>query len=173
VQNARELGADRVVALGRDSGRLERAASFGATTVALQGDRDSDAVAIAEAFDGTTPGLVLDYVWGAPAETVFASLSRRGLDEDKGDISYVQIGSLAALEAAVPAALLRSRRIRVLGSGAGTLPQAQIKAQLPVYMQLIAEGRVDVPVRAIPLRDIAEAWGPSTESGVRTVVTAD
>lgn len=47
-----------------------------------------------------------------------------------------------------------------------------IMAQLPVYMQLIAEGRVDVPVRAIPLSEIAEAWASSADSGVRTVVTA-
>jgi hypothetical protein len=46
-----------------------------------------------------------------------------------------------------------------------------IVTQLPVYMRLIAEGRVDVPVRAIPLSEIAEAWASSADSGVRIVVT--
>jgi len=117
----------------------------GATAVPVLDAVDATAVlALADAIGGTAPGLVLDFVWSAPAEAAFAALARQGLEEDQADISYVQIGALAGAEAAVPAALLRSRRIRITGSGAGPASVDTIMAELPGYTQMIAEGRVEV-----------------------------
>lgn len=173
VQNARLLGAVQVIAAGRDQRRLARAASYGATVVPLPSARDAAAAALAGALGGTAPGLVLDFVWGAPAEAAFAALGRRGLEEDKADISYVQIGALAGAEAAVPAALLRGRRIRITGSGAGSASVGTIMAELPGYIQMIAEGRVEVPVRVFPLSAVTEAWAASAGGGERVVVVPD
>jgi NADPH:quinone reductase-like Zn-dependent oxidoreductase len=170
VQNARLLGADRVIAAGRDRDRLARAAAYGAVTAPLLDARDATAAALADALGETTPGLVLDFVWGAPAEAAFAALARRGLEEDDTDLSYVQIGALAGAEAAVPAALLRSRRIRITGSGAGSASVQRIMAELPGYIQMIAEGRVDVPVRVFPLSAVTDAWAASAGGGERVVV---
>ncbi len=170
VQNGRLLGADRVIAAGRDQARLTRAAAYGATPVPLPDTREAAAAALAGAIGGAAPGLVLDFVWGTPAEAMFAALARHGLEEDKADISYVQIGALAGPEAAVPAALLRSRRIRIAGSGAGSAPVGTIMAELPGYIQMIAEGRVEVPVRVFPLSAVTEAWAASARGGERVVV---
>jgi NADPH:quinone reductase-like Zn-dependent oxidoreductase len=170
VQNARLLGAAQIMAAGRDPAGLDRAAQAGATPVALTGDRETDAAALAAAFDGRPPGLILDFVWGPPAEAVFAALARRGLHEDGADIAYVQIGAAAGPEASVPAVLLRSRRIRITGSGAGSASVAAITAQLPAYMQLIADGRVNVPTQTFPLSHIAEAWTAARDSGPRVVI---
>ena len=170
VQNARLLGADQVIAAGRDQVRLARAAAYGATGVPLLDARDATAAALADALGGTAPGLVLDFVWGAPAEAAFAALARRGLEEDDADISYVQIGALADPEAAVPATLLRSRRIRITGSGAGSAPVETIMAELPGYLQMIAEDRVEVPVRVFPLSAVTDAWAAAASRGERVVV---
>jgi NADPH:quinone reductase-like Zn-dependent oxidoreductase len=164
VQHARILGATRVVGVGRNPAALERARQFGATSVALTGDRDADTTALFRALDGTSPTIVLDYLWGAGAEIAFAALARRGLDEDSADIAYVQIGAMAGADARVPASLLRSRRIRISGSGAGSASIAEIMKQIPLYMQLIADGKIDVPSKTYPLSAVAEAWvTPSTE----------
>jgi len=170
VQNARLLGAGQVIAAGRDQDRLARAEAHGATAVPLPGARDAAAAALADAIGDAAPGLVLDFVWGAPAEAAFAALARQGLDEDKADIAYVQIGALAGAEAAVPAALLRSRRIRITGSGAGSASVDTIMAELPGYMQMIAEGRIEVPVRVFPLSAVTDAWAASARGGERAVV---
>jgi NADPH:quinone reductase-like Zn-dependent oxidoreductase len=176
VQNARLLGADRVIAAGRDQARLARAEAYGATTVPLPaapcaaGARDATATALADALGGTAPGLVLDFVWGAPAEAAFAALSRRGLEEDDADISYVQIGALAGAEAAVPSALLRSRRIRISGSGAGSASVEALMTELPGYIQMIADGRVEVPVRVFALSAVSQAWAAAGGGGERVVV---
>jgi NADPH:quinone reductase-like Zn-dependent oxidoreductase len=173
AQNARLLGAARVVGAGRSPSGLERAAAAGAQTVALTGDRDTDASALAGALDGDTPGLVLDFVWGPVAATAFQALGRRGLHEDSAAIKYVQIGALAGAEAAVPSSLLRSRKITISGSGAGSVAAAEIKAQIPVYIQLIADGSVQVPYRTFPLSDAAAAWTASAESGPRVVLVRE
>ena len=127
-----------------------RAAAVGAQTLALTGDHDTDAGALAKVLDGDAPGLVLDFVWGPVAETAFAALTRRGAEEDSADIKYVQIGALAGPEAAVPSSLLRSRKLTISGSGAGSVGAADIKAQIPVYLELITSGSVQVPFPDLP-----------------------
>jgi NADPH:quinone reductase-like Zn-dependent oxidoreductase len=170
AQNARLLGAARVIGAGRSRAGLDRAAAAGAYTVALTGDKGSDAAAIATAVGDDAPSLVLDFVWGPVAETAFGALSRRELREDGASIKYVQIGALAGAEAAVPSALLRSRKLTISGSGAGSVPAAQIKAQIPAYIQLIADGSVQVPYRTFPLSDVGAAWTASAQPGPRVVL---
>jgi NADPH:quinone reductase-like Zn-dependent oxidoreductase len=170
VQNAGLLGAARVAGVGRSKAGLDRAAAAGAHVLALTGDRDADAEALAAVLDGDPPGLILDFVWGPVAETAFRALGRNGLGEDSADIKYVQIGALAGSEAAVPSSLLRSRKLTISGSGAGSVPAARIKAQIPVYIQLIADGSVQVPFRTFPLSDVGAAWTSSVETGPRVVL---
>jgi NADPH:quinone reductase-like Zn-dependent oxidoreductase len=190
AQNARLLDAIRVVGAGRSKEGLARAAQAGAHAVALTGDREADAAALAAALGDDGPGLVLDFVWGAVAETAFEALARRtagqdragqdragedraGQDragEDRADIKYVQIGALGGADAAVPSALLRSRKLTISGSGAGSVSGAQIKAGIPRYIELIADGSVQVPYRTFPLSDVGAAWAASAASGPRTVL---
>lgn len=172
VQNAGRLGAERIVALGRNEAALERAAGYGATCVRLDPDRQATAAAVVAALDGREPSIVLDYLWGGPAEAMFAALGRRGLGEDAADISYVQIGALAGAEAALPAALLRSRRIRVLGSGAGSAGIEFIRTQLPAYLELLATGGVEARFESYPLSRVADAWTATAQPGSRIVLTA-
>ncbi|MFT4135203.1 zinc-binding dehydrogenase [Microbacterium sp.] len=157
VQLARALGATRVIAAGRDPGALDALRDRGAEAVSLAGSPEP----LTEAVRADAPSLVLDYVWGPVAEAAFAALGRRGLDEDDADISYVQIGSLAGQDAAMPASLLRSRRITISGSGSGSASTEQLLARLPQLIAFIADGTVDIPYTAYPLERIADAWAHS------------
>lgn len=108
VQAARLLGAGRVVAACRDAQGRARAAELGADAVAdITGD-DVAAVAatLAEATGGRTD-LVLDPVWGHPAEAALRILSPHG--------RLVNLGSSAAAEARFGSATLRSGVLAVLG----------------------------------------------------------
>lgn len=160
------LGADRVVAAGRDRDTLAALRDAGAATVDL-----TDPAALARAIAEAAPDLVLDYVWGPVAESAFAALAGRGMEEDAADISYVQIGSLAGATAELPAALLRSRRIRITGSGAGSFSQEQLFAELPKLLAAIADGTVPVPYTAYPFDRIDEAWAHTGRT--RAVVVPD
>jgi hypothetical protein len=111
-------------------------------------------------------------VWGPVAEAAFAALGGAGPDDDEtGAIDYVQIGSLAGTEAALPAALLRSRRIRVTGSGTGSVSKAQMIAELPDVLARFADGTFDAPYTAYPLSRIGEAW--AHQGRTRAVVVPD
>jgi hypothetical protein len=61
--------------------------------------------------------------------------------------------------------------IGVSGAGAGSASIAVIRAEIPAYLQLIADGGVEVPVRTFPLAQIGPAWQASAGSGNRVVVT--
>jgi NADPH:quinone reductase-like Zn-dependent oxidoreductase len=167
VQAAFALGAQRVVAAGRDRGRLDVVAGYGAVPVAL-GEPDAVA-ALGAALAGEAPSIVLDYVWGPVAELVFAALNRNEFDgSGGGETVYTQIGALAGRFAALPADLLRSRPIRVEGSGVGSVSAEVILAELPEIIALIADGSLSVPYTPFTLDRVADAW---THSGDRAVIT--
>ncbi len=173
AQNARVLDATRVIGAGRNAQGLADAAARGTTPITLSGNRERDVSAMLSALEGTSPDIVLDFLWGAAAESVFAALERPGFDEDRADIAYVQIGAIAGPVASVPAAVLRSRKLRISGSGAGSASIADIIAAIPHYMQLIADGAVDVPVQVFPLRDVSEGWNAAARGRPRVVIVAD
>lgn len=172
VRNARALGAKHVVGVGRDAQGLADATGAGAVTVALSGERKRDGSALRRALEDSSPDIVLDFLWGAAAESAFAALGRHGLSEDRADIAYVQIGAVAGPYASVPAALLRSRKLRISGSGAGSASIADIMAQIPLYMELISNGAIDVPVRTFPLRSVTEGWNAASRGRPRVVIVA-
>ncbi|MGV2985324.1 zinc-binding dehydrogenase [Microbacterium sp. AGC85] len=171
AQAAHALGAERVIAAGRDPQALDRLRADGATTVSLnQGGPEALEDALAAAIGDASPGLVLDYVWGPVAEAAFGALGRSGEDPD-ADTSYVQIGSMAGPRASVPADLLRSRRIKIIGSGAGSASPEEMLAEAPEVMARFADGSLHVPYTAYPLGRIGEAWAHAGRS--RAVVVPD
>ena len=173
VQAAFALGAERVVAAGRDPEALDRLQSLGATTVSLA-DTTPDALAAAlrTTLAGTTPTLVLDYLWGWVAEAAFAALGGAGMrDDSTHGIAYVQVGSLAGDHAALPAALLRSRRFRVTGSGIGAVTREQMLAVIPAVMLHLADGSLHAPYTAYPLSRVDDAW--AHRGRTRAVVVPD
>ena len=110
---------------------------------------------------------MLDFLWGDAAAATLRALEAGPAAAFTGS---VQIGSLAGAEAAVPAALLRSRPFRITGSGIGSFAMADYVGQLPAYMQLIADKKVSVAARPFPLREAAAAW---SAQGPRVVLVND
>jgi NADPH:quinone reductase-like Zn-dependent oxidoreductase len=171
VRAALALGAHRVIAAGRDPEALERLRGLGAVTVPLADLRpDAWPAALGAAVAEAPPALVLDFVWGPVAEAAFAALGGAGADES-ADVDYVQIGSLAGTEAALPAALLRGRRIRITGSGVGSVSKAQMIAELPDVMARFADGTFDAPYTVYPLSRVGEAW--AHQGRTRAVIVPD
>ena len=154
VQSALALGAERVVGVGRDEDRLAEVRRLGGVPVSLADGPD----AVVSAAAGASPSLVLDYLWGSAATMVWDALSGHGMDEDDADILHVEMGTAAGGHAALPGELLRSRRLTVRGSGAGSTPVTEIMAQLPVFMEKVASGQVVAPVEVFPLARVDEAW---------------
>ncbi len=151
VQAARLLGAGRVVAACRDAQGRARAAELGADAVAdITGD-DVAAVAatLAEATGGRTD-LVLDPVWGHPAEAALRILSPHG--------RLVNLGSSAAAEARFGSATLRSGVLAVLGYTNNDLTDGQKASALAEILSHASAGRLTADREVLPLTDAASAW---------------
>ncbi|AXG81562.1 quinone oxidoreductase family protein [Streptomyces paludis] len=168
VQNALALGVRRVIGAGRGTDALKRARGLGAETVEIVGDKHADAAAMGAALDGKAPDLVLDFLWGGVAESAFQALADV---PGEGATSYVEIGSLAGAQAAVPAPLLRSRPFRLSGSGIGSFDMRRYFIQVSAYVQLIADGKANVDAHTYRLSQVSEAW--AAPAGPRPVLIAD
>ena len=168
IANARLLGAQRVIALGRSRSALATLPA-GTETIALQGDGEADVAAIREAIGDESPSLVLDFVWGSVAETLFAALQSHGMEDVQGETRYLQIGSAGGPNATLPASVLRARPLTIAGSGAGSVPTETLMRELPVYIDVLSRGDVTLETRVYPLERVAEAWQDTTP-GIRAVV---
>ena len=163
VQAARLLGAGRVVAACRDPHGRARATELGADAVADLSGEDVDAVAdrLAQAA-GDRVDLVLDPVWGMPAEAALRVLSPNG--------RLVNLGSSAGAIAGFSSAILRSRVLSVLGYTNNALTDEQKTAALAEILAHAADGRITADRETLPLDRAAEGWSRCGQAPHRRAV---
>jgi NADPH:quinone reductase-like Zn-dependent oxidoreductase len=151
VQAARLLGAGRVIAASRNEDGRTLALSRGADAVVdLSGD-DVDEISrrIASACDGPLH-LVIDPVWGLPAEAAIRALATEG--------RLINIGSAAGPTARFESAIVRSRLQSILGYTNNALTHEQKAQALTKILTHAAAGRCSVERETVPLAKAAEAW---------------
>lgn len=160
LQGARLLGAQRVVAAGRDAERLEATRELGADeTVQLE---DGDLVARFKATSGGVgPTVVIDMLWGAPVVAAAEAAAPRA--------RIVNVGQSAGPEAPLTSAAVRGKELDILGfSNFGRTPQ-ELR---DLYLGLLAHaqaGRIRVPIETFSLDEVDEAWRRQS-AGAKSVV---
>jgi hypothetical protein len=70
----------------------------------------------------------------------------------------VQIGSVSANAITLPAQLLRSSGVELLGSGLGSLSSQQILQSLRVMFAAVSKVPFAIDVDPVPLAKVEEAW---------------
>jgi NADPH:quinone reductase-like Zn-dependent oxidoreductase len=164
VALAARMGAGRIIAAGRNQAIL---AQLDATTVALGGPDDRAALTQAVGQDGVD--VIIDYLWGQPAEAAIAAITRRGLNHAAPRVRLVQVGQMAGSAISLPADVLRSSGLEILGSGPGTIPVGEIIAAIPGFLSVAATGGLPIDVDEVPLAEVESAWRRS-DSGRRIVL---
>jgi D-arabinose 1-dehydrogenase-like Zn-dependent alcohol dehydrogenase len=121
AQLATRQGA-RVIAAGRNQRVLDQLLGRGAGAV-IRVDRPREELAASIAAEGPYD-LIVDYLWGAPAEAVFAALPRAATQAGDGPqrIRYIQVGIAAGEVAALPAITLRSAPSSCSAAGSAARP---------------------------------------------------
>jgi NADPH:quinone reductase-like Zn-dependent oxidoreductase len=162
VQMAKRAGAAKVVAAGRDAEGLARLPGLGADAV-IQLDQPAEALAAAFAAEGQPSGydLVVDYVWGRPAEALFRSLTQPDLIPGRPvpRTLYVQVGHGAGEMIGLSANALRSANLEIVGSGSGAIPSgADVQAAYDQLMAAVASGEIVIETEELPLSDVAQGW---------------
>jgi NADPH2:quinone reductase len=146
IQIAKRLGAKRVIAAGRNPEGLEELGADSVITI----DQDSFRQ---EPFD-----IVLDYLWGQPAETLIGTISQKGLSHSSSRIRFLQIGSVAGANISFPAEALRSSGLEMLGSGFGSVPITRILESVVEFLGEASRNPFKFHVKAAPLRDVEALW---------------
>ena len=168
VQVARRLGAGRVVGAGRDAGRLLALTSAGADDVVqLTGDPDATGRALAAA--AAESDIVLDYLWGKPAQQAMVALLTARSDRGRA-LDWIQIGAVAGPTIELASVALRSANLRLQGSGQGAVPAETYRTELPALAREITAGTIAVKAVARPLAEVEEAWSRTEVPGERTVL---
>ena len=165
VQIARHLGAGHVVAAGRHPERLATLPGLGADVTVSLADDDEALGAVAEDVD-----VVIDYLWGAPAERAITALITHRTDRGRS-LDWIQIGSVAGPIAAIPSAALRAANLRIMGSGQGSVTTSAIVSELPALAAEITAGTLTINTTSVPLSDIEATWDEPVAAGTRIVFT--
>ena len=169
VQIARRLGAARVIAAGRNPEALQQAAALGAdATISLEQDRDALIADFSRHLSESKIDVVLDYLWGAPAEAVLAATSHRGPSYESHRIRFIQIGNSAAPTISLAAATLRSSGLELLGSGFGSASLQEIMKAVGEFIQAAEKSSFYVPTKTASLRDVEALW-TAPDKGARLV----
>jgi NADPH:quinone reductase-like Zn-dependent oxidoreductase len=168
VQVAKRLGAGRVVGAGRDLSRLRALLPQGADDVVQLTD-DADASSEALAAAAAEADIVLDYLWGVPAQRAIMALLTARSDRGR-PLDWIQIGAVAGPTIELPSVALRSANFRLQGSGQGSVSPRGYLAELPSLIEEITAGTIDVRPRTVPLAEVSAAWAAKETPGERTVL---
>jgi NADPH:quinone reductase-like Zn-dependent oxidoreductase len=168
VRVAKRLGAGRVIGAGRDLIRLEALAEVGADDVVqLTGDAELTATALGRAAGEVD--IVIDYLWGKPAEAAIMALLTARTDRSRA-LNWVQIGAMAGPTIELPSVALRSANFRLQGNGQGAVSTAVYLAELPSLIDQIGAGHLGDVARSVPLSDVEAAWRRADVPGERVVI---
>ena len=158
IQVAKYLGASKIIATGRNEMTLAELAALGATsTISLSQPQDK-LLQNFRAVLGAGVQVVLDYLWGPSAEAILQAAAGHGSPDGEPRIRFVQIGSIGGNAITLPAQLLRSSGVELLGSGLGSLSSTEILQSLRVMFAATADVRFAIDVEPVPLAGVAEAW---------------
>lgn len=171
IQTAKLLSARRIIAAGRNVEVLSTLHELGAdATIRLDQSGQDLTEAFARESAGTGFDVIIDYLWGWPTEALLAALIRADLKPESSRVRLIEVGESAGSTISVPAAVLRSSRLEILGAGSGSAPSSPemwIEAVRRLLAN-VASGALRIDIERIPLADVEQAW--SREQHGRRVV---
>lgn len=167
IQAARHLGANRIIAAGRNLDTLAKENLDAVISLAQPEDETRESFAV-EARKGID--VVIDYLWGRPTELLLEGLAKSFDPNATRHIRLVELGDSAGKTISLPGATLRSIDLKLMGGGFGSVPLQQVLDAIPTLFSLAASGRLRVSVDPVPLEEVEAAWARK-ERGRRIVFT--
>ncbi len=161
VQAAKLLGAQRVVAAGRNEERLRRAAELGADATVSLGEEDLVA-AFKDACGGEGPTLIVDPIWGPPAAAAIASAAN--------GFRLVQIGQSAGAEASLASSHIRGKMGEIYGHTNFAVPEAELAEEYAQLVRHAAAGEIVIDIETYQLEQVAEAWQRQADGAACKIV---
>jgi NADPH:quinone reductase-like Zn-dependent oxidoreductase len=170
AQIAKLLGAGRVIAAGRNTKVLEKLRSLGADAI-IQLNQPDDELKMAFASEAGEAGfnVVIDCVWGRPTEVFLAAITRPEFAVVNSETRLVQVGESAGPTISLPAAVLRSTALTILGT-AGIPSREVLVAAMQQVLDWGANHVLQIETESVPLSEIETVWQRPETAGRRLVV---
>ena len=169
IQVARYLGASKIIATGRgDQAALAGLAALGADEVISLSQPHEDLLRSFRSALHESGGVqvVLDFLWGPSAEAILAAAAGHGSAEGEPRIRFVQVGAISGPTITLPAGLLRSSGVELLGSGLGSLSSQAILQSLSTMFAAQSKVHFAIDIDPVPLSKVEEAWTRKEESRI-------
>jgi NADPH:quinone reductase-like Zn-dependent oxidoreductase len=169
VQIAKLLGAGRVIGAGRNPEALSKLRGLGAdATIQLDQPEEELKKEFAREAGETGFNVIIDYVWGRPTEVLLAAITRSEFAAVNPEIRLLQVGESAGPNISLPAAVLRSTALTILGTAGMPARDVLVDAMRQI-LAWGAAGTIRIETETNPLADIEQAW-QRTERSRRLVV---
>jgi len=169
IQVAKMLGAGRVIGTGRNERSLKLLESLGVDSII---DLKQSDEMLLEAFEKEKGecgyDIVIDFLWGRPAEVLMKSFVPKDMGLPKKSIRYIPIGAKAGAGAYVTGEMLRTSGLIL--SGMGKVTQEEISAGSNQVWEWIKENKLQMDIEKVPLSDIEKAWLRNDLEGKRLVI---
>jgi NADPH2:quinone reductase len=147
VQAAKVLGAGRVVAAGRDAGKLELMRESVDEVVQIDDDfREHLVAATADA----PPTLVIDLLWGSPVEAALAVAGAHA--------RVVHVGQAAGPTATIASGLVRGKQLQIIGYSNFAVPLEALAEGYATLLGHAMADRIRLAVEKVSLESVTDAW---------------
>ncbi|HTJ31716.1 MAG TPA: zinc-binding alcohol dehydrogenase family protein [Dactylosporangium sp.] len=150
VQAAKSLGASHVIAAARNPDRLQWARQHGADAAVVLAPGTDLPAAFRQAAGDHGIDVIIDPLWGEPALAAMQAATPGA--------RHVQIGASTGPTINLPATVIRSAELEILGFVVFRVP---LQARRDAYRSLTeraALGEIAVDVIRLPLAKVASAW---------------
>jgi len=159
VQVARILGAGRVVAAGRNEQMLSRLPELGADATIPLDKPDQELI---EAFrrEAGEKGfdVIIDSGFALDLGFHLTAITGTEFAVAGSETRLVEVGESAGSTITLPAAVLRSTALTILGT-AGIPPWDVLTEAFQQVMNHAASGKLRIETERVPLAEIEDAWG--------------
>ena len=160
---ARHLGAGRIVVTARNTAAEADLRALGADVfIALGQEPDALQAALRAEIDKGI-GVVLDYVWGSSAETIMQAATSHAPGEATQRIRFVNISSLGGLNINLPAGLLRSTGLELMGSGLSSVSNADLVRCIGEMFKVMRHIGLEIDAVGRPLAEVEQVWTNSQD----------
>jgi NADPH2:quinone reductase len=156
VQAAKLLGAGRVIAAALRDERIAGLRKLGPDAVVELGD-PSDLTDQLRSAAPEGVNITIDLLWGEFGLAAMRAAARFA--------RHIEVGSVAAADLVLPAALLRSTSLEVRGF---SIAQPPLEVRREGYKQLTehaARGEIVVDVEPVALEEVGDAWERQRRAG--------
>jgi NADPH:quinone reductase-like Zn-dependent oxidoreductase len=158
VQIAKILGAGRVVAAGRNKQMLITLHDLGADSTIRLDKPDEELIAAFRREAGEKRfDVIIDYLWGRPTEALLKAITGKEFAIGESETRLVEVGESAGSTITLPAAVLRSTALTILGTGG--MPSWDVLTEaFQQVMNHAASGKLRIETERVPLAEIEDAW---------------